>query len=394
MPLRRDAPPMGAQEIGALLTLSLGMFTMVTSEQLPIGVLTLQSADLRADLGPAGLAVTVPGLIAAALAVLAPVLIRGLDRRLVIVLALVATIASTTLSALAPTFPLLLASRVLAGIGIGLYWPILPVVALRQAPPEHAARALSIVFVGNAGAIVLGVPAVAWLGAALSWRASYAAVGALALAVLIAACALVRPVRTAERIDLRAMRAAAGTSAVRGAALMTLLLVTGHFAAYSYVTPVLIERADVTSQQVGPLLFAFGVLGIAGNFLVAPLLHARPSRVVAALGAGITAVLLLILAVLSTPATAWALLPMWGLFAGALPVSIQAFVSRAGIAAGAEEPAAAVNSSVFSASIALGAAVGGALHSVGGVPALLIGAAALAAAATPAALVAGARTRL
>ena len=389
----RPLPAWGVREIGALITLSLGMFTLVTSEQLPIGVLAVQAADLHVSAGTAGLSVTVPGVVAASLAILAPVLIRELDRRLVIVLALAVTIVSMVASAVAPTFEVLLLSRVLAGVGIGLYWPILPVVALRQAPPERGAVALSLVFAGNAGAIVLGVPFVAWLGAVFSWRASYAAVGALALLVLLAALLLVRPVRTGQKISLRAMAAATRTAPVRWAAAMTLMLVTGHFAAYSFVSPLLIGRAGAAEEQVGGLLLAFGLLGILGNFLATPLLKHRPSRLIAGLGAGITLTLLAVLVFLDSLPTAWLLMPLWGLFAGALSVSIQAFVSRAGADAGVEEQAAAVNSSMFSVSIAVGAAFGGLLFDTGGAAVLLIGAAVLSALAILAALGAARGTR-
>lgn len=362
------------RDIAALVALSVGMFTLVTSEQLPIGVLAIQAADMGVSVGLAGLAVTVPGILGAVLALAAPVLIGSLDRRLAILIGLVAIVASTVISALATSFAVLLAARALTGVAIGLYWPILPVVALRQVPREHASTALTIVYAGNSGALVLGVPFVAWIGAALSWRASYAIVGGIALLVLVVAAVLVRPVRPGARVTGRAMLHAVRAAPVLWAATMTLLLVAGHYAAYSYVAPVLMRGAGVPAEGVSLYLLVFGVVGILGNFLVGPLLARRPSYVILALAVGISAVLLAMAAVVSSPASAWIALPLWGLFAGALSVSIQAYVSQAGAEAGVEEEATAVNAAIFTGSIAIGAAMGGVLYETGGQTALMLGA--------------------
>lgn len=386
-----DTTALHLRDIAALVALSIGMFTLVTAEQLPVGVLTVQSEDLGVSIGTAGLAVTVPGLLGAVMALLTPILVRSMDRRLVIALGLLAIVVSTWWSAIAQDFTSLLLARALTGVAIGLYWPILPVVALRQVHAARSATALSIVYAGNAGALVLGVPLVAWLGASFSWRVSYAVVGAIAAAMLVAVLLLVRPVTMKERVTLSAMTSAIGTPVVRWAALMTLLVVVGHYGAYSFVTPTLIERAGVTLAQVSGYLLAFGVLGILGNFAVAPLLKGRPSRVIALVAGGITVALLGVFFVMSSAVSAWFILPVWGLFAGAISVSVQAYVSRAGADAGVEEQATAVNSAIFTGAIAVGAAYGGALYEGGGSSLLVLGTAAITFLGLMAALGAGRR---
>src|SRR5699024_7684799 len=135
-----------ARRWGAVVALAIGIFVLITIEELPIGVLSVMAPDLGVSEGVAGLAVTVPGILAGVVALCTPVLVRVLDRRLVLVLALAAVVVSCALSVLAPTFAVLLLARLFAGIAIGLYWAVMAIVALGQVPAEHAARALTIAF--------------------------------------------------------------------------------------------------------------------------------------------------------------------------------------------------------------------------------------------------------
>src|SRR5690606_38562698 len=103
----------------AVTTVAVGTFTIVTSEMLPVGLLTSIAADLRVSEGTAGLMMTVPGLVAAVSAPVLAVAARGLDRRLTL-LGLMALLAGANLvAALATDYLVMLAARVLTGVSIG-----------------------------------------------------------------------------------------------------------------------------------------------------------------------------------------------------------------------------------------------------------------------------------
>ncbi|MGO1258912.1 MAG: MFS transporter, partial [Brachybacterium sp.] len=159
-----------ARRWAGIVALAAGIFVLITIEELPIGVLSVMAPDLGVSEGMAGLTVTVPGVLAGIVAVLTPVIVRGMDRRLVLVLALASVVVSSALSVIAPTFAVLLISRLFAGISIGLYWAVMAIVALGQVGKEHAARALTIAFSGAGAALVLGVPVAAWIGTHMGWR--------------------------------------------------------------------------------------------------------------------------------------------------------------------------------------------------------------------------------
>ncbi len=355
-PLRRWA---------AVAAIGIGIFTLVTIEELPIGVLTLIADDLGVSRGIVGLAVTLPGVLAAVIALVAPVITRRLDRRLVLVLALAAVVVSCGLSVLSTGMYSLLFSRIFAGIAIGLYWPAMPVITVRQVPAERSAAALTVAFAGTGGALVLGVPFASWLGSQLGWRESFMVVGGIALLVLVAVLLLVRPVHADEPTHLGDLLAAFQRRGVRYAVVMAGLLVSGQFLTYSYVSPLLQEAAGLEVDAVAPMLLVFGVAGLIGNFAAAPLLRRSPGAAVITISVGIAAALLAIELLVHGPSLAVVLVAVWGVFGGAISVVMQTFVTR--YAGRYEESATALNSTIFNLSIAMGALVGGRLIDAFGV---------------------------
>lgn len=341
----------------AVGAVSVGTFVLVTAEQLPVGLLTPVGAALQVSDGVAGLMVTVPGIVAAIAAPLVPVLVGRMDRRALLVGLMVLMTVANAGSMLAPTYPVLLASRVLVGIAIGGFWAVAGGLATRLVPERDVPRATAVIFGGVAAANVLGVPIGTLIGGAAGWRVAFGVLSALAVVVLAGLLALLprlvatRPVRPRElRDQLRNRRVSTGI-------LVTLLVVTGHFAAYTFVGPLLQDLAGIPEALVGPLLLGFGVAGIAGNFVAGAAVARRVGRTVLV----IVVALALVLASYPVLGTGLAggigLLLLWGLAYGGVSVSLQTWMITA--APRAVEAATALWVSVFNLAIGLGALVGG-----------------------------------
>ncbi len=352
----------------AILAAALGIFVMITIEELPIGVLTLIGDDLGLSSGVVGLTVTIPGVLAGAVAVLTPTLIGRLDRRLALVSALLLVFVSAATSAIAPNLPVLLASRLFAGMAIGVFWALLAVVVARVAHPDDLPKALTLAFGGVSVAVVLGVPFAAWIGAMMGWRWAFVLVGALGLVVAVALTVLLPPVPVAERTTLGQLGAAWSIPAARTGVLVTLVMVTAHFTAYTYASPVLQDRIHITESGVGPMLFVFGIAGFLGNFAAGPLLRRSMRATYVVLPIGVM-VGVLVLGLLATGlAGGAAAMALWGLFGGAISVVTQAWILHT--AGDRSEPATALNSGAFNIAIAFGALVGGRAYDGGGVGAV------------------------
>ncbi|MCX4524305.1 MFS transporter [Streptomyces sp. NBC_01551] len=338
----------------AVAAVSLGIFCLITSELLPVGLLTPVGDSLGVSDGTAGLMVTVPGLVAGFCAPLVTVGAGRLDRRLVLC-ALIALMAAANLAAaLAPGFAVVLAARLLVGVSVGGFWAIAGGLAVRLVPERHVGRATALVFGGVPTASVLGVPAGTLLGELGGWRTAFAAVAALGFLTLVALLLLLPALPADRNIRFAELPALLRDNrGVRAGVIVTFLVVTGQFAAYTFVRPILRDVSGIDAGYVSTLLLGYGVAGVAGNFLAG----ARDARrTLLVVSAALTVVLALI-AVLPGAVAGTALLLAWGVAYGGVSVSLQSWMTRA--APRAAEAASSLMVAMFNFAIAAGALVGG-----------------------------------
>ncbi|WP_306361620.1 MFS transporter [Nocardia sp. CC227C] len=341
----------------AVSAVTLGIFALMTSELLPVGLLTPVAADLRVSAGVAGLMVTVPGLVAAVSAPLVTLATGRVDRRVVLAVLVGLVGAANLASAFATDFALILLARVLIGVSVGSFWALAGGIALRLVPPHHVTRATAVIFGGVETASVLGVPIGTLLGDLSGWRIAFAAVGVLGLISLVCLVLLMPKVpaqRTLVFADLP--RVFTTNAGVRAGIALTFLVVTGHFLAYTFVRPVLLSHG-VDGGVIGALLLVFGIAGICGNFIAGALIATRLRHTVVGLSVLLAVGMVTLLVVDHTAVTAAVALVVWGLGYGAVPVTFQTWILDT--APRDPEAASSMYVSAFNLSIALGALIGG-----------------------------------
>ncbi|WAL68456.1 MFS transporter [Amycolatopsis cynarae] len=341
----------------AVFVVAFGTFLLVTAEQLPVGLLTRVGAALSVSAGTTGLMVTVTSIVAGLAAPVLPVLVDRMDRRWLLVGLMGLMTLANVVSGLAPNFGVLMASRALVGVAIGGFWAVAGGLAVRLVAADRVPRATAVIFGGVGAANVFGVPIGTLLGDLAGWRVAFATLSGLALVVLITLLGMLPPLTASEPVEPRHLIDQFRNRGVRVGILATFLIVTGHFAAYTFVSPVLHNLSGIDDKLVGPLLFGFGLAGMAGNFLagaaVARKLHRTALVIVGALA---TVLLLFPLAGLSAVGGI-TLLIAWGLAYGGVSVSLQTWMIKA--APQAVESASALWVSVFNLAIGLGALAGG-----------------------------------
>ncbi|MEV6450334.1 MFS transporter [Streptomyces anulatus] len=359
--------------------LALGTFTVVTSEMLPVGLLTPMGRSLGVPEGVAGLTLTITGLVAALSApALVPLLGRA-DRRTALCVLVAVLVVGNLGAAWAPDFGTMVVARVLVGIGMGGVWAVAAGLAVRLVPAKSAGAATSLVFSGIAVASVLGVPTGTYLGALAGWRAAFLAAAGLGAVVLVAA-ALLLPRLPAERtVPLGGVLRLTRDPRLRTGLLVVGLLVTGHFAAYTYVRPVLEDVTGVGAGTIGALLLVYGIAGVAGNFLAGAGAARSPRTTLLVIGTVLAPTVAALPWLGGSPALAAVLMAVWGLGYGGVSVATQTWVLLA--APDAREAASSLFVGVFNGAIALGALAGGLVADRVGVTAVM---------GTGAALVAGA----
>ncbi|MFG3259162.1 MFS transporter [Streptomyces sp. NPDC048172] len=341
----------------AVVAVMVGIFAIVTTEILPVGLLTGIGGSFDVSDGRAGLMMAVPGVLAACAAPGVTVLTGRLDRRVMLCAFMALLAAANLIAACATSFPVMLASRVMVGVVIGGFWSIAAGVAARLVPERERARATAFVFAGVPLGSVLGVPLGTLLGDLAGWRTAFAVMGVVSVLVCAALAATVPrlPAGTATRaaVLLRTLRA----RPTRAALTVTFLVVLAHFGTYTYVTPFLEGVTGVGAGTVTALLLLYGAAGVAGNFAGGAAVARWPRAAFGIAAAGIGGVALLLPLVGRGLVGAAVLLLLWGAAYGAVPVCSQNWFSRG--AGGAPEAAGVLFTAAFQATFALGAFAGG-----------------------------------
>jgi predicted MFS family arabinose efflux permease len=374
----------GSHSIAAL---AFGYFAVGTGAFVVAGLLN----EIASDLGTsaAGVGQLMAGY-SLALAIGAPLLAplgARFERRTLITGGLALFALLHVASAVAPTYGMLAATRVLAGVAAAVVTPHSIAAAGLTAPSGQSGRAIATMFLGFTLSIVVGVPLGNILGAALGWRVALGLVGAMSFASAIWIGLAVSDKLPNSPIDWNAWRALMRNAALLWLLVTTVLQCAGQFTLYTYLAPALREGLEVDATSIGLLFGWFGMSGLIGNFIASRILdRVGAARIVAACLALIFAAFAIWpLATGSLPAMMLAIL-IWGLGGFAIHPSQQARLVA--IAPALASASVSLNLSATYLGQMLGSVIGGGLIGLVGTIALAWGGAALVLAAGGAAFAA------
>ncbi|QKV75021.1 MFS transporter [Amycolatopsis sp. Hca4] len=251
----------------ALLALAISAFGIGTTEFVIMGLLPEVAADFGVSIPSAGLLISGYALGVVVGAPLLTALASRVPRKTVLVALMGLFIAGNVLSALAPSYGLLMTGRVVAALSHGAFFGVGSVVAASLVAPAKQASAIALMFTGLTVANVLGVPAGTALGQAFGWRSTFWVVSALGVAGAIGILALVPHQKPDPGAGLRGELAVFRRPQVWLALVMTALGFAGVFASFTYIAPMMTEVAGFSSGAVTWLLVLFGAGLFAGNLL-------------------------------------------------------------------------------------------------------------------------------
>nr|WP_246191401.1 MFS transporter [Aureimonas leprariae] len=334
--------------------------------------------DLGVSDGAAGQAVTATAVVAA---IAGPAVVIGtgrIDRRFVVWALSALLVASNLVAALSTNVAMLLVARMGLGIALGGFWSLAAALALRLVPAPLLPRAMALIFTGVSIATVCAAPLGAYLSSLWGWRLTFAAAAGCGVLALLAQLLSMPKLPPAAAPGLGSFAAVLKRPTILLGLVTVLLVVSAHFAGFTYMRPFLerVSRLDVAGLSLA--LLAFGVGGFFGNIAGGALSERSGS-----LAVGIASLLIAVAAAAlfvagASEALAYAATAAWGFAFGAFPVSISAWNTKA--AADHAESAGALLLVAFQIAIAAGAVIGGVLVDAAG-PSTVIGYAAIAAAA-------------
>jgi DHA1 family inner membrane transport protein len=252
----------------ALYALTVGAFGIGVTEFVIMGLLLQVSADLGVSVPTAGLLMTGYALGVFVGAPLLTLATRRLPRKTTLLVLMALFTLGNLACALAPSYWLLMAARVVTALAHGTFFGVGSLVATSLVPPQRKASAIAVMFTGLTIATLLGVPFGSWLGLALGWRATFWAVSAVGLLALVVLALFVpRAEAVVEPGPLSEEFAVLARPQVQLGLLMTVLGFGGVFAVFTYIQPILIDLAGYDEAAVSPILLVFGAGLVVGNIL-------------------------------------------------------------------------------------------------------------------------------
>ncbi|MFJ4268356.1 MFS transporter [Paenarthrobacter nicotinovorans] len=342
----------------ALTLMGVVVFVAITYEVLPVGLLGSIGADLASNEQGAGLLVSTYSFVVVLGAIPLSALLAKQDARRTLLIVLAVFAFSAGLLGFASSLPMAMLARVVGGLAHALLFTAVYRIALAVVPSERKGLAAAAVSGGNAVALSLGVPAATALGGAMSWRTSFAVVSCL-FGLLIVLSWVVIPSRTGGAGQ--GMRAGEVIAEMQRWPLLRMgititVLMVAHFTAYTYVEP-LLREAGIVDESVSVVLFGYGVASVVGLMLVSRISDRRPTAALRVVIALLVITMLGIWVAHAAAIATAAIVIVWGLTFGALPVLLHVLALRA--SDHAPEIAPPVVNTTFNVGITLGAVVGG-----------------------------------
>jgi predicted MFS family arabinose efflux permease len=352
----------------SVFAVAISAFAFVTSEFLPVGLLTEIANDLRVTPGTAGLMVTTPGVMAAIFAPGLMMFAGRMDRRHVFLLLTAMLLASNIVSAISTNLATMLIGRAMLGAALGGFWTLATAAAGRLVHVSDAARATAIILTGVTCATVIGVPLGTFIAGFASWRMSFFATGGLVALALISQALLVPSLPSAAALRIADFVMLLRSPFMRLSMLMVALVFGAHFSTYTFIAPLL--QQDFTMSAITLLLLAFGVIGFFSNALTSMVVAKRLKTSVAATTALLLCALSAMILLQHARIGEIAAMLIWGVAFGAIPLCFSVWIQQG--TADLPEAGSAMFVSVIQVAIALGSLVGGTIVDRAGVRADLV----------------------
>ncbi|WP_406090610.1 MFS transporter [Streptomyces sp. NBC_01013] len=337
--------------------LAAGTFLMGTTEFVIAGILPDMAPDLGVGVSQAGLLITA---FAVGMIIGGPTMALAtlrLPQRLTLVLALVVFAAGHVVAALTSSFTVVLAARFVTALATGAFWAVGFVIATTAAGRGNATRAVSVMMGGLTLANVVGVPAGSLVGHVTGWRGLFWALAALAALAASVISRFIpeteRRARISVRDEIRVLRQGRLWLALASA----VLIMGGVLAFYTYITPLLTDRAGIPVGAVPLVLIAFGTGALGGTAIGGRFGDRRPMATTIPAAAATALTLLALIPLSATPVAAIALIFLMALAGFTINPVVTALAVR--FAGDAPTLTSALTTSAYNTGIAAGSALAG-----------------------------------
>ena len=340
----------------SVCALAVGAFIFNTTEYIPIALLSDIGQSFDKPATEVGMMITVYAWIVALLSLPLMLMTKNVERRKLLLMLFALFALFHALSFFSWNFNILLASRIGIALTHAVFWSITASLAVRLAPTGKTNQALGLLSTGTVLAMVLGIPLGRVVGQYFGWQLSFLLIGVCAAGVMLVLAKNLPALPSQNTGSLSSLPSLFKRRNLMLLYAMTVLIITAHFTAYSYIEPFVLQVGGFKAEQVTIVLSLYGLAGFAASYLFGKW-FAKSQRLFM-LGAVAVILLsaLLLLPFASFPYAVYALVFIWGV---AIVIVSLGMVSKVlAFASDATDVANSIYSGLYNVGIGGGALLG------------------------------------
>nr|WP_154325247.1 MFS transporter [Pantoea sp. 201603H] len=341
----------------AIVILAMAAFVIVTTEYLIVGLLPALARDLKISISAAGQLVTLFAFTVMLFGPFLTALLSHIERKRLFIAILLIFTASNVLAALAANIWVLAIARFIPALVLPVFWGTASETAGELVGPQRAGQAVSQVYLGISAALLFGIPLGTLAADAIGWRGTFWILAGLSLAMAVALLVFMPTIARPQRLRLTEQTRILKDPRFVVNVLLSVVVFTAMFTAYTYLADILERIAHVASSRVGWWLMGFGAIGLVGNGLGGRFVDRSPLGATAAFSLVLSVGMAASLPLSGSPVLLAIALALWGIAYTALFPVCQVRVMRS--ASQAQALAGTLNVSAANAGTGLGAIIGG-----------------------------------
>lgn len=246
--------------------LAIAVFVVGTVEMVVTGIIDMIGTDLNVSVAAVGQLLTVYSLVFAIGSPIIITLTSRVERKKLLLIAMMVFLIGNLLSIVSPNFSLLMVSRIVQAASCSLIVVLSLTMASNIVSPHLKGRAIGTIFMGISAAMMLGVPLGTWIGNLWGWRMTFGLISVLTVIVTLFMLRYLPKVSPQPGIPLSNQLKTLKQPKILSAHFISILQMTGQFTIYTYITPFMQETMSLTPSKISLVLLVYGLGGIFGGW--------------------------------------------------------------------------------------------------------------------------------